>query len=132
MKLCTADRAQVEGHLAGWLFTVCRNRALDVIRKEGRMGRLGDEGRVVDRDPASGPDANASALEIERLLLEVVASLPEQEQEAFKLKFQDGLTYREISQVTGKSLGTVSKLLTAALGTIREKLGAALQARQEG
>ena len=26
LRLCTQDRAQVESHLAEWLFTVCRNR----------------------------------------------------------------------------------------------------------
>lgn len=122
MKLCDADRAKVEDHLAGWLFTVCRNRALDVLRKEGRMGRLKDSAAVVDRKPGSRPDEGATEAELRRMILEVVEGLSEQEQEAFRLKFQDGLTYREISQVMGKSLGTVSKLMTSALGSVREKL----------
>ena len=43
LKLCLQDRAWVDSHLAEWLFTVCRNRALDVLRKEGHMTRLSDE-----------------------------------------------------------------------------------------
>ena len=40
LRLCQADRAKVDGHLAAWLYTVCRNRAYDVRRKEGRMDAL--------------------------------------------------------------------------------------------
>ena len=37
LKLCREDPATVDGHLSQWLFTVTRNRALDVHRKERRM-----------------------------------------------------------------------------------------------
>ena len=36
LKLCLADPAALNGKLAGWLFTVCRNRALDMRRKQRR------------------------------------------------------------------------------------------------
>ena len=41
---------------------------------------------------------------------------------AFRLKFEDDLTYREISQVMGVSLGTVNRLITAALVAVRGRL----------
>ncbi|HRX83286.1 MAG TPA: sigma-70 family RNA polymerase sigma factor, partial [Pirellulaceae bacterium] len=37
LRLCKQDREQLDGHLVEWLYTVCRNRALDVRRKESRM-----------------------------------------------------------------------------------------------
>ena len=37
LQLCSNNRAPLNGHLEQWLYTVCRNRALDVRRKEGRM-----------------------------------------------------------------------------------------------
>ena len=37
LKLCREDPTRLDGHLAQWLFTVCRNRALDIQRKEGRV-----------------------------------------------------------------------------------------------
>src|SRR5258708_845972 len=37
LRLWEADRVSVDGHLAQWLYRVCRNRTLDVRRKESRM-----------------------------------------------------------------------------------------------
>lgn len=36
MKLCTQSFESVQGHIAAWLFTVCRNRALELRRAERR------------------------------------------------------------------------------------------------
>jgi RNA polymerase sigma-70 factor (ECF subfamily) len=129
LKLCQADRASVEERLAGWLFTVCRNRALDVRRKEGRMGHLRDAQAVAD--PGERPSEEVARSQEHALVLEALEGLPGDQQEAFRLKFQDQLTYREIGQVMGKSLGTVSRLITAALGTIREQLRAGVDLAQE-
>jgi DNA-directed RNA polymerase specialized sigma24 family protein len=53
VRLVGQPRSEVEGHPAEWLFTVCRNRALDVLRKEGRMKRFA-EGEV-ERLAADSP-----------------------------------------------------------------------------
>src|SRR3990172_8871275 len=40
LRLCQADRARVDDHLAQWLYTVCRTRAVDARRKERPVDRL--------------------------------------------------------------------------------------------
>src|SRR3979409_1651602 len=55
LRLCVQDRAEIESRLAEWLFTVCRNRALDVLRKERRMTRLSDEQVHRHASPDPGP-----------------------------------------------------------------------------
>jgi RNA polymerase sigma factor (sigma-70 family) len=110
---------------------VCRNRALDVIKKEGRMGRLEEAHATVDR-AARSPGERAALNEAHGIIIEVLETLSDEQREAFRLKFQDQLTYREISQVLGVSLGSVSKLISTALGAIRDRLRTSYDLAQEG
>jgi len=121
-KLCQEDSAGLDGHMAQWLYRVCRNRALDVGKKEGRMQAL--DWHVIEAQVAPGPapDAQAEVREECALVLEALAALPGPQQEAFRLKFEHGLTYREISAVMDMPLSTVSYTITQALGTIRARL----------
>ena len=43
LQLCRQDPSKLDGYLAEWLFTVCRNQAMDVKRKENRMKTLTHE-----------------------------------------------------------------------------------------
>jgi RNA polymerase sigma factor (sigma-70 family) len=131
LRMCKADREKIEHGLAGWLYTVCRNRALDVRKKEGRMGLIKDAQAVADPDESARPSSEVARRQEHALVLEALESLPEDQKEAFRLKFQDHLTYREIGQVMGKSLGTVSRLLTKALGNIRGQLRVGMDLAQE-
>jgi RNA polymerase sigma-70 factor (ECF subfamily) len=129
LKLVKTERAKVEQHLAAWLFTVAKNRALDISKKERRMGHL--ENTEVVPDTAPGPQDAAQSSEMLARIFEALDTLSEDHKEAFRLKFQDQLTYREISEIMGKSLGTVSKLITTALCTVRDRLMAGGVLRQE-
>ena len=131
LRLCQTNRAKVDGHLAAWLYTVCRNRAYDVRKKEGRMDAL-TEGRAnVRPSDAQGPRAVAEQHEALAKILDVLGELPQETQEAFRLKFEDGLNYREISQVMDVSLGKVSNLIATALDTLRQRLQGELGLAQE-
>ena len=56
VRLVAQPPAEVDGHVAEWLFTVCRNRTLDVLRKEGRMKRFeeGQAERLTAAEPLPG------------------------------------------------------------------------------
>jgi RNA polymerase sigma-70 factor (ECF subfamily) len=124
VRLLAQPPAAVDGHLAEWLFTVCRNRAFDVHRKESRMSRF-DEGQV-ERVPASEPRPG-SALEREEThaaVLRLLDRLPHNQQEVVRLKFQNGFSYKEISRITSLSVGNVGFLLHTAIHTLRRELSA--------
>lgn len=131
LRLCTVNRVKVDSHLAAWLYTVCRNRALDVRKKESRMEPLAGAQAETVESRGHAPSRVAAGREAHALVLEALRALPEQEQEAFRLKFQDELTYREIGQVMGVSLGTVSHLVASALDAIRLHLRGKLDLTQE-
>ncbi len=124
LKLCAADRAKIDCRLAPWLFTVCRNRALDVCRKERRMSLLTEGHAAALASAAPGPAAVAERHETHGRVLRVLDTLPEKQQEVVRLKFQNGLSYKEISAVTGFTVSNVGFLLHTAIKTIRQRLDA--------
>lgn len=122
LKLCQQSEHQLEGRLAEWLFTVCRNRALDVIRKERRMVHLGDE--LVDGQPSAAPDPAAACEQGDAAarVLDMLDQLPVNQREVIRLKFQNGFSYREISRISGHSVSNVGFLIHTGLKTLRSRL----------
>ena len=122
LRLCEQDRAEFDGRLAQWLYTVCRRRALDVRRKEHRMQATVPEQLDVRSDGQTSQDSAAEQRELHQSVLVLLAALPENQQEVVRLKFQNGLSYREISGVTGLSVSNVGYLLHVAIKTVRRQL----------
>lgn len=122
LRLCRQERDRVEPHLAEWLFTVCRNRALDLLRRDGRMTRLlDDDARQVpgvDADPADSVQKKEQAGEVMRLL----GGLPSSQQEVIRLRFQGGFSYKEISRITGHSVTNVGFLMHTGIKSLRNRL----------
>ena len=122
LKLCLADRATIQEYLAPWLYRVCRNRALDVRKKEQRMQSVDPVILAEQPSPQPPPRAVAQGRETESLALEAFAELPDNQQEVFRLKFQEHLSYKEISEVTGFPVTNVRYLIHISLKRVRERL----------
>jgi RNA polymerase sigma-70 factor (ECF subfamily) len=122
LRLCAQPRERLEGHLAQWLFTVCRNRLIELLRKEGRMEPLTD-GDLATR-PTADPDPAAHSELRDRLqaVAHLLAELPQRQQELIRLKFQEDLSYKEISQITALSVSNVGFLLHTGIQTVRRRL----------
>ena len=122
LELCATERAAVESRIAPWLFTVCRNKALDALRKEKGMDAMNDVSAVEPADPMVDPSRSLAQGEEHARVLELMARLPRKQQEALRLKFQGGLSYKEIADVMGESVGNVGFLIHVALKALRERL----------
>jgi RNA polymerase sigma-70 factor (ECF subfamily) len=122
VRLCAEQPEQVDAHLAQWLFRVCRNRALDVQRKQSRMEPLSDLELNMQASPEPSPATQAERREAAGEVLELMASLPKSQQEVLRLKFQNGLSYHDISSVTDLTVSNVGFLIHTALKTIRRQL----------
>jgi RNA polymerase sigma-70 factor (ECF subfamily) len=120
LRLCREDPAKLEGRLAPWLFTVCRNLALDARRKTARMTAIEDEQFPVACDLDERHDARQALARIHATL----EKLPPNQREVVYLKFQCDLSYKEISEVTALSVSNVGFLLHTAVRAIRSHLGA--------
>ena len=129
MKLCREDRGKVESYLVKWLFTVCRNRVFEILRKEKMMTVLTDVELQKTEAQDESPANNAVLTDDKHTLKSLMQSLPEREQEVLRLKFQNGLSYKEISEITELSVTNVGFILHK---TIKELRGQFKQQRQTG
>ena len=128
LRLCAQDRSTVEPHLYEWLLTVCRNRAFDVRRKEGRM-RLIDpatQSEVPEMGTAADPAVVAERQADGETVLSMLDSLPPSQAEVIRLKFQHGMSYEQIARVTKLSTGNVGFLLHTGIKTLRARLGVSI------
>src|SRR5690242_4704074 len=96
-----------EDRVAAWLFTVCRNLLLDVLRKEGRMSPLDDNHAATLAADDDGPAASLDKKESGSILIKCINRLPVQQQEVVRLKFQEDMSYLEISRVMGLTVNHV-------------------------
>ena len=114
--------AKVKDGLKTWLFTVCRNRALDVLRKESRVGPLDDE--LLAKRTAETPSPDESLDRTERIasVMRFFDRLSDNQRTVILMKFRDGYSYREICDATGLSSGNVGFLIHTGLKRLRELL----------
>ncbi len=121
VELQRATRNQLDHAPAKWLFTVCRNRALNVCRKERRMTFLDQEFLETRAGEEPAPDERLEQKEAGGFLLRIVGTLPPRQQEIVQLEFQNDLSYQEISEITKLSVSNVGVLLHTALKTLRQR-----------
>ena len=121
MELQRGRREELDHAPAKWLFTVCRNRALNVCRKERRMTYLDEEILEKREGDEPMPNERLEQKEAKGFLLQIVATLPPRQQEILQLKFQNDLSYQEIAEITKLSVSNVGVILHNALKTLRER-----------
>ena len=121
--------------LSTWLYRITLNRAKNLWTKRKRRGTsrtvsldqplpTGGEQNVPLQLPSSnpGPDRIAADREILARLFEQLDRLSLEHREILLLRFSDGLSYEEIVELTGYSLGTVKSRLNRARGELRKRM----------
>jgi len=123
IKLHKQDPEAIKGKLKSWLYTVCRNRSIDVLRKENPM--ITSAGEAFAKLDDSTPDPSASMQQKERHeeVLKFLDRLPDNQREVIRLKFQGDLSYKEISDVTGLSVSNVGFLIHTGIKRLRSMMG---------
>jgi len=121
MALCRQSPGSVNEHVVPWLFRVCRNRALDVVKTRHINHPITEiENSMPDRD--EGPADQLERKEKLAMVLELLETLPANQREVIILKFQHGLSYKEISSITDLSVTNVGFLIHTGLKTIKKRL----------
>ncbi len=127
LKLWQEDQEKISGHEVPWLFTTCRNRAYDVLRKKDRKNISADEIELDIPDAALNAEQLMDQHDEESTLKQLINNLSPQQREIIHMKFEQDLSYQQISDITGLSKSHVGVLIH----NVVSKLKSAARAKKE-
>jgi RNA polymerase sigma-70 factor, ECF subfamily len=90
--------------LSTWIYRVAYNEAIQWIRKNKKEYHL-DITEIKSTDQPTNNIFHKDADEISILLEKAILQLPEKQRMVFQLKYFEDLSYKEIQQITGISIG---------------------------
>lgn len=119
-------------NLTVYLFTAARNKAYDALRKKKRALAtisISDtiQEAIIDKN---SPEHVYTRGELEEFIGKTVRALPTQSQLVFRLVKEQGLAYKQVTQVLGISLNTAETHMRLALKKIRTALDAYLMEKK--
>lgn len=105
--------------VATWIFTIARNRRIDLLRKERRP-----EPEELTWGPEAEPEPEESlGLQQESTqLVAAMATLPDKQRDLIQKAYFGDLTHAEIASETGLPLGTIKSRIRLALERLRHNM----------
>jgi RNA polymerase sigma-70 factor (ECF subfamily) len=117
------------GSFKAWLLRIVTNACYDQLRVKQRRPSSSLDDLPVEtdhtpylEDPAEGPDEFVERQELNRVIQGGISTLPVEQRVVVILSDVQGLSYQEIAQVTGLSLGTVKSRLSRGRARLRDHL----------
>jgi RNA polymerase sigma-70 factor (ECF subfamily) len=119
----TAGRYRPEGRFRSLTFRIAGNLARSRLRRRKILRWLPFEPGPAD-PPAAGDDPHESLerTEARRAVREAIARLPERQRQALTLKWDQDLSYAEIAEAMGTTVGAVQMLLHRATKALQQEL----------
>jgi RNA polymerase sigma-70 factor (ECF subfamily) len=117
----------------GWLFAIATRAAIDALRRRRRLTVVSLD-HAADCDGSDCPDVAARAdnavdpssetirQEQKQLVLRAVEALPDRQRATLILAYYQELSYPEVAQALGCSVGTVKTQMSRALATLARRL----------
>jgi len=105
-----------------WLYRVAVNAAKDHVKKRARRPAVALDEADALPSAAEGPAAGAARGEDRRIVRAAIDALPLRYREVLALRELEGLSYDEIAQVLGISIGTVESRLHRARARLKRRL----------
>lgn len=111
------------GSAAAWVFTIARNRRIDLARTAQRAPpEIADPGTdSVDEEPL--PDAALAAVQLEEKVRAALEHLNPDQKRVVQLSFFENRSHSEIAETLGIPMGTVKSRIRLAFQRLRDLLG---------
>ena len=112
-----------------WIFTIARNKRIDLLRKLNRHAGLLDIEEIwpLAEDESAGPLQMLQRYTTEKRVRESLGSLPAAQREALIMAYIEGRSHSEIATALNMPLGTVKSRIRLAMQRLQQLLG-----RREG
>lgn len=111
-----------EAKLFTWMYSIATNEALSHIRRERNMGKIPLETNEYDLSQTLSGDPFFDGDEAEAALYSAVNQLPEKQQNVFRMRYFDDLPYKDISEITGTSIGALKANFHHAIKKLQKYL----------
>ncbi len=111
-----------------WLFRIARNFVYQRYRSRSpaaiSIDALDENGQAVTQlaDARKNPDEAFQSLELEDIVANVIAALPEKYREVFVLSALQHLSYQQIAEIVGRSLPSVKTDIHRARLEVRKRV----------
>jgi RNA polymerase sigma-70 factor (ECF subfamily) len=105
-----------------WICRIAANLAINHVRSPEAREEALPEGHAEEPSEAPGPETRVLEREGREVLHRAVLDLPGEQRAVFVLRVYEELSYREIAEALGLSMGTVMSRLSRARQRLREAL----------
>ncbi len=127
----TISKFREDSSLFTWIYRIAVSRSLDAIKKKKSIKRAAFFEKRVQSEVAEyeientasdtlSPDSELEQIQQQQFIQFSLAKLTESQRTAFVLSHQDGLSYKEISEIMGKSLTSIESLIHRSKQTLRK------------
>ncbi len=111
-----------QNKFSSWIFSIAHNVTIDYHRKKSARNIFINDEEIDNYNYASNPHAELVAVETGEIISRQVESLSFKQKEVFLLRQNGGMTFREISELTGEPLNTVLSHMNYAVKKIKKAL----------
>jgi RNA polymerase sigma-70 factor (ECF subfamily) len=119
LRLCDQSPEELKDRAVQWLYTVCRNRAVDCMRARQKTASLEDSSLPHCPSREADPAVTAESRDLYRRLNQLIEQLPVSQREAVTL-WAEGLSSKEIAATIGVTEGNVRVLVHRAFKALRQ------------
>jgi RNA polymerase sigma-70 factor (ECF subfamily) len=124
------------GSVAAWVATICRTRALDLVRSRKRRARVVEEAALMSDEGESlvfapsfeSADRSAELTEASAIVRRSLADLPAEQRRVIELAYFGGLSQSEIAAQLSQPLGTVKTRMRSGMEKLRQALRPLMEA----
>jgi RNA polymerase sigma factor (sigma-70 family) len=113
---------QAGTRLDSWLYRIMRNLWIDTMRSRGRRERVEAPMEEADRLGEDPREAIETSAELRRMM-SALGRLPDEQREVVSLILIEGFGYREVAEMLGLPIGTVSSRLVRGRTALLELVG---------